>query len=129
MIVHYNLLKLTRNADVTEIYFRCRKVCAELELALPFLHNAEVYRCETARDSNADIMMAVHLDGIFERLSPSPQVSGAGGRYQGLCDGLHGLRRKRSLLKQHNGKKIPGCDPGTFLSVQLWPSAVSTVEV
>ena len=63
MIVHYNLLKLTRNADVTEIYFRCRKIYAELELALPFLHNAEVYRCETARDANADIMMAVHLDG------------------------------------------------------------------
>ena len=36
MIVHYNLLKLTRNADVTEIYFRCRKIYAELELALPF---------------------------------------------------------------------------------------------
>ena len=63
MIVHYNLLMLTRNADVTEIYFRCRKIYAELELALPFLHNAEVYRCETARDANADIMMAVHLDG------------------------------------------------------------------
>lgn len=35
MIVHYNLLKLTRNADVTEIYFRCRKIYAELELRFP----------------------------------------------------------------------------------------------
>ena len=63
MIVHYTLLRLTRNADVTEIYFRCRKVCAELELELPFLHNVEVSRCDPTRDSNADIMMTAHLDG------------------------------------------------------------------
>lgn len=62
-MVHYNLLKLTKDANVTEIYFRCRKVYAELEKELPFLHGAEVYRCETTRDSNADIMMVMQLDG------------------------------------------------------------------
>ena len=62
-MVHYILLKLTKDADVTSIYFRCRKVYAELERELPFLHGAEVYRCETTRDSNADIMMVMQLDG------------------------------------------------------------------
>ena len=61
-MVHYNLLKLTKDANVTEIYFRCRKVYAELEKELPFLHGAEVYRCETTRDSNADIMMVMRID-------------------------------------------------------------------
>ena len=62
-MVHYNLLKLTKDANVTEIYFRCRKVYAELEMELPFLHNAEVHRCETTRGSSADIMIIVQLDG------------------------------------------------------------------
>ena len=62
-MVHYILLKLTKDADVTSIYFRCRKACAELEMELPFVHDADVYRCETARDSNADIMVVMHLDG------------------------------------------------------------------
>ena len=62
-MVHYTLLKLTKDADVTSIFFRCRKVYAELELALPFLHDTQVYRCETTRGSNADIMVVARLDG------------------------------------------------------------------
>ncbi len=62
-MVHYTLLKLTKDADVTEIYFHCRKVYAELEMELPFLHDANVYRCEIKRSSNADIMIVMRLDG------------------------------------------------------------------
>ena len=62
-MVHYTLLKLTKDADVTEIYFHCRKVYAELEMELPFLHDANVYRCEIERNSNADIMIVMRLDG------------------------------------------------------------------
>lgn len=61
-MIHYKLVKLKAGADVTSIYFRCRKVYAELEMELPFLHNAEVYRCEATRDSSADLMIIVHLD-------------------------------------------------------------------
>lgn len=62
-MVHYTLLKLTKDADVTSIFFRCRKVYAEMELALPFLHDTQVCRAETTRGSNADIMIIAHLDG------------------------------------------------------------------
>ena len=62
-MIHYDLLKLTKDADVTELYFRCRKVYAELELELPYLHDAQVFRCETMRGPNADLMIVVHLDG------------------------------------------------------------------
>lgn len=61
-MVHYNLLKLRSGADVNSIYSRCQRVYAELESELPFLHDAEVSRCVTERDSNADIMMVMHID-------------------------------------------------------------------
>ena len=61
-MVHYFLLKLKKDADVTLLYFHCRKVYADLEWELPFLHDAEVSRCATARDSNADIMIRMHID-------------------------------------------------------------------
>ena len=62
-MVHYILLKLRKDADVTLLYFHCRKVYADLEWELPFLHDAEVCRCATARDSNADISKARELLG------------------------------------------------------------------
>ncbi len=61
-MIHYTMLKLKDGADVTGLYFRCRKIYAELEMELPFLHDAQVHRGAATRDSDADIMMEVHID-------------------------------------------------------------------
>ena len=62
-MIHYNFLKLTQAADAEAVLARCREVYAELEAELDFLHDAKVSRCITVRDSNADIMMVMQLDG------------------------------------------------------------------
>lgn len=62
-MIHYNLLKLKQGADTAAILARCQTVYAELEAELDFLHDAKVCRCVTERDSNADIMMVMQLDG------------------------------------------------------------------
>ena len=77
-MVHYILLKLTKDADVTSIYFRCRKACAELEMELPFVHDT-------------DVGHASGRPGISERLSAPSQAAGAGERDEGLCVGANVL--------------------------------------
>lgn len=60
-MIHYDLLKLKEGADVTSIYFHCRKVYAELALDLPFLHT-KVSRCADTKNPSADIMLVVQVD-------------------------------------------------------------------
>ena len=75
-MTHYNLLKLKPGADADAIFAQCEAVYAALEAELPFLHDAKVIRCCTTRDSNADILMIMHValaqgmkDSIADRMS------------------------------------------------------------
>ena len=61
-MIHYNFLKFKPGADVESALDKCRRVYAELESELDFLHDARVERCVTVRDSNADIMMVMRID-------------------------------------------------------------------
>ena len=61
-MIHYNLLKLKEGADVDAVFEESKKVYAELEAELDFLHDAVVKKCVTVRDSNADIMMIMAID-------------------------------------------------------------------
>lgn len=68
-MVHYNFLKLKADADVDAIFEKCKAVYTELEEELSFLHDAEVVRCITVRDSNADIMMVMKIDSPDQLMS------------------------------------------------------------
>ena len=86
-MIHYNFLKLTQAADAEAVLARCREVYAELEAELDFLHDAKVSRCITVRDSNADIMMVMRLDGAAFGLSPASEACRAGAELEGRCRG------------------------------------------
>lgn len=59
---HYVLLKFAPGTDLDAAEARVRKTYDELNEALSFLNEPQVYRCCVERDSNADIMARVHLD-------------------------------------------------------------------
>lgn len=61
-MLHYNLLKLRHGADADQIFQRCCVAYSRLEKELDFLHDVQVRRCATCRDSNADIMMVMRID-------------------------------------------------------------------
>lgn len=62
-MTHYVLLKLAPGSDVDAVEQRVRKTYQELDEALPFLHEPRVFRSCVERDSNADIMAVIELDG------------------------------------------------------------------
>ena len=62
-MTHYVLLKLAPGADADAAERRVQKTYRELDEALPFLHEPRVFRSCVERDSNADIMAVIELDG------------------------------------------------------------------
>ena len=62
-MTHYVLLKFAPGTDLDAVEQRVRKTYQELDRALDFLNNPAVYRCCIERDSNADIMAVIDLDG------------------------------------------------------------------
>ena len=60
---HYVLLKLVPGADAQAVLARVKSTYAALDEALPFLHDPQVYASCVERDSNADIMAVIDLDG------------------------------------------------------------------
>ena len=62
-MVHYVLLKLAPGADVDFAENKVRKVYESLAAELDYLNDPVTYRCCVARDSNADIMSVIRLDG------------------------------------------------------------------
>ncbi len=62
-MTHYVLLKLKPGSDVDAAYARVSSTYAALDEALPFLNNPRVYKSCIDRDSNADIMAVIDLDG------------------------------------------------------------------
>ena len=62
-MIHYVLLKLASGTDKDAVEARVRKTYQELDEALDFLHDPQVFRCCVERDSNADIMAVIRLDG------------------------------------------------------------------
>ena len=62
-MIHYVLLKLAPGSDVDAVEARVRKTYQELDETLPFLHDPQVFRSCVERDSNADIMAVIRLDG------------------------------------------------------------------
>lgn len=68
-MTHYVLLKLAPGSDVEAAFERVRTTYDALAEALPYLTNPRVYRSCVERDSNADIMAVITLDGP-EHLQP-----------------------------------------------------------
>ena len=62
-MTHYVLLKLAPGADRDKVFERVKKTYAELDGALSYLNDARVYLSCIDRDTNADIMAVVELDG------------------------------------------------------------------
>ena len=62
-MIHYVLLKLASDADRDAVEARVRKTYEGLDQALDFLHDPQVFRSCVERDSNADIMAVIRLDG------------------------------------------------------------------
>ena len=62
-MIHYVLLKLAPGADADAAEARVRKTYQELDETLDFLHDPQVFRSCVVRDSNADIMAVIRLDG------------------------------------------------------------------
>lgn len=62
-MIHYVLLKLAPGSDVDAVEARVRKTYQELDETLDFLHDPQVFRSCVERDSNADIMAVIRLDG------------------------------------------------------------------
>ena len=62
-MTHYVLLKLAPGSDVNAVEERVRTTYRELDETLPFLHEPRVFRSCVERDSNADIMAVIELDG------------------------------------------------------------------
>ncbi|MBR1457530.1 MAG: Dabb family protein [Oscillospiraceae bacterium] len=68
-MIHYVLLKIAPEADLDAVEARVRQTYAALDEALDYLNDAVVYRSCVQRDSNADLMAVVRLDGP-EALQP-----------------------------------------------------------
>ena len=66
---HYVLLKLAQGTDVKAVFERVRDTYDRLDQALEWLNSPEVYMSCVERDSNADIMATIRLDGP-EHLQP-----------------------------------------------------------
>jgi len=62
-MTHYVLLKIAEGTDKDAVEQRVRSTYNALEEALDYLHDAVVFRCCVERDSNADIMARIQLDG------------------------------------------------------------------
>lgn len=62
-MTHYVLLKVAPTADLDAVEARVRSTYQQLDEALAFLHEPKVYRSCISRDSNADIMAVIELDG------------------------------------------------------------------
>ena len=62
-MTHYVLLKFRENADLGSIEQTVRDTYAALDRELSFLHDPVVYKNSVDRDSNADIMAVIKLDG------------------------------------------------------------------
>ena len=62
-LTHYVLLKFAPGTDLDAVEQRVRKTYQELDETLPFLHEPRVFRSCVERDSNADIMAVIDLDG------------------------------------------------------------------
>ena len=62
-MTHYVLLKLAPGADIDQVEARVRQTYADLDGSLSYLHDPAIYRSCVERDSNADIMVAIQLDG------------------------------------------------------------------
>ena len=60
---HYVLLKLVPGADADRIFESMSETYQKLEAAMPQLHNPKVHKNCVVRDSNADIMAVIDLDG------------------------------------------------------------------
>ena len=60
---HYVLLKLVPGADIGRVYENMTETYQKLEAAMPQLHNPKVHKNCVVRDSNADIMAEIELDG------------------------------------------------------------------
>ena len=68
-VKHYVLLKIAPGADVEAAFNRVRETYQALDAALEWLNHPQVYRSCIDRDSNADIMAVIELDGP-EHLQP-----------------------------------------------------------
>ena len=66
---HYVLLKFEPGCDLEAAFRTVSKTYDDLAAALPWLTNQKVYRSCVDRDSNADIMAEIELDGP-EHLKP-----------------------------------------------------------
>ena len=60
---HYVLLKLVPGADADRVFESMSETYRKLEAAMPQLHNPKVHKNCVVRDSNADIMAEIELDG------------------------------------------------------------------
>lgn len=62
-MTHYVLLKLAPGSDLAAAEERVRSTYLALADTLPYLNDPRVYRSCVDRDSNADIMAVITLDG------------------------------------------------------------------
>ncbi len=62
-MTHYVLLKFTDDTDKDAAERLVRDTYASLDRELSYLHDPAVYRNIVDRDSNADIMAVIRLDG------------------------------------------------------------------
>ena len=62
-VKHYVLLKLAAGVDRQAAFKRVKETYGAQEKELPYLHHAQVYLNCVDRDSNADIMAVIDLDG------------------------------------------------------------------
>ncbi len=68
-MTHYVLLKFKEGADIDRAEKIVRDTYAALDRELSFLHDPVVHRNTVDRDSNADLMAVIRLDGP-EHLKP-----------------------------------------------------------
>ena len=61
-MTHYVLMKFVPGADLNTIEARIRATYAELDAALPYLHQPQILLNCVERDSNADLMVCLNLD-------------------------------------------------------------------
>lgn len=62
-MTHYVLLKFVEGADMEHAEGLVRETYAALDRELSYLHEPVVHRCCVERDTNADIMVSLTLDG------------------------------------------------------------------
>lgn len=60
---HYVLLKLVPGVDANRVCESMRETYKQLDEAMPQLHNPKVHQNCIVRDSNADVMAEIELDG------------------------------------------------------------------